>query len=111
MEHSIEWNGKLNSMISSIVIFGLLSGHLLFDVLVSLLGSRRNIGFGWAFILSVIFTPLIGFILVLLSEPLPQGVEPKYGCLGYSFGCLGAVFMVLIITMILLGTLVAFLPL
>ena len=98
-------------MISSIVIFGLLSGHLLFDVLVGLLGSRRNIGFGWAFILSVIFTPLIGFILVLLSEPLPQGVEPKYGCLGYSFGCLGAVFMVLIITMILLGTLAAFLPL
>ncbi len=98
-------------MISSIVIFGLLSGHLLFDVLVGLLGSRRNIGFGWAFILSVIFTPLIGFILVLLSEPLPQGVEPKYGCLGYSFGCLGAVFIVLIITMILLGTLAAFLPL
>lgn len=111
MEHSIVWNENLNSMISSIVIFGLLSGHLLFDVLVSLLGSRRNIGFGWAFILSVIFTPLIGFILVLLSEPLPQGVEPKYGCLGYSFGCLGAVFIVLIITMILFGTLAAFLPL
>ena len=111
MEHSIVWNEKLNSMISSIVIFGLLSGHLLFDVLIGLFGSRRNIGFGWAFILSVIFTPLIGFILVLLSEPLPQGVEPKYGCLGYSFGCLGAVFMVLIITMILFGTLAAFLPL
>ena len=111
MEHSIVWNEKLNSMISSIVIFGLLSGHLLLDVLVGLLGSRRNIGFGWAFIISVIFTPLIGLIAALISDPLPAGSEPKYGCLGYSFGCLGAVFMVLIITMILFGLLTIFLPL
>jgi hypothetical protein len=85
-------------MISSIVIFGLLSGHLLLDVLVGLLGSRRNIGFGWTFLISVIFTPLIGVIAVLLSEPLPQGAEPKYGCLGYSFGCLGTIFLIAICT-------------
>ncbi|MBO7220120.1 MAG: hypothetical protein J6V21_02890 [Alistipes sp.] len=83
-------------MISSIVVFGLLSGHLLLDVLVGLLGSRRNIGFGWTFLISVIFTPLIGVVAVLLSEPLPQGAEPKYGCLGYSFGCLGTIFLIAI---------------
>ena len=70
-----------------IAIFGLASGILL-DVLVGLLGSRRNIGFGWAFIISVLFTPLIGLIAALISNPLPAGSEPKYGCLGYSFGCL-----------------------
>ena len=91
-----------------IAIFGLASGILL-DVLVGLLGSRRDIGFGWAFIISVLFTPLIGLIAVLISNPLPAGAEPKYGCLGYSFGCLGTIFMILIITTILFGLLTIFL--
>lgn len=91
-------------MVSSIIIFALASG-LLLDVLVGFLGSRRNIGFGWAFILSAIFTPLIGFILVLLSERLPEGSEPKYGCLGYTFGLLGAILMVLIVAAVLFGVL------
>ena len=91
-------------MVSSIIIFALASG-LLLDVLVGFLGSRRNIGFGWAFILSAIFTPLVGFILVLLSERLPEGSEPKYGCLGYTFGLLGAILMVLIVAAVLFGVL------
>lgn len=91
-------------MVSSIIIFALASG-LLLDVLVGFLGSRRNIGFGWAFILSAIFTPLIGFILVLLSERLPEGSEPKYGCLGYTFGLLGAIILVLIVAAVLFGVL------
>ena len=91
-------------MVSSIIVFALASG-LLLDVLVGFLGSRRNIGFGWAFILSAIFTPLIGFILVLLSERLPEGSEPKYGCLGYTFGLLGAILMVLIVAAVLFGVL------
>lgn len=91
-------------MVSSIIIFAIASG-LLLDVLVGFLGSRRNIGFGWAFILSAIFTPLVGFILVLLSERLPEGSEPKYGCLGYTFGLLGAILMVLIVAAILFGVL------
>ena len=94
----------------SILTFGLLSGHLLLDVLVGLLGSRRDIGFGWAFLISVIFTPLIGLIAVLLSNSLPAGAEPKYGCLGYSFGCLGTIFLVLIATAFLLGALSLLLP-
>ena len=97
-------------MITSILAFGLLSGYLFFDVLVGLLGSRRNIGFGWAFIISLLFTPLIGIVAVLLSEQLPQGAEPKYGCLGHSFGCLGTIFMILIITAILFGLLAIIFP-
>lgn len=96
-------------MVSSIIIFALASG-LLLDVLVGFLGSRRNIGFGWAFILSVIFTPLIGFLLVLLSDKLPEGSEPKYGCLGYSFGILGAIIMVLVILSILASLLLILFP-
>lgn len=94
----------------SILTFGLLSGHLLLDVLVGLLGSRRNIGFGWTFIISALFTPLIGLIAVLISNPLPAGAEPKYGCLGYSFGCMGTIFMVLIVAAILFGILTLLLP-
>ena len=92
-----------------IVFFGVASGILL-DVLVGLLGSRRNIGFGWAFLISVIFTPLIGLIAVLLSNSLPAGAEPKYGCLGHSFGCLGTIFLILITTEFLLGAISLLLP-
>lgn len=94
----------------SILTFGLLSGHLLLDILVGLLGSRRNIGFGWTFIISILFTPLIGLIAALISNPLPAGAEPKYGCLGYSFGCMGTIFMVLIVAAILFGILTLLLP-
>lgn len=93
-----------------ILIFGLLSGGLFLDVLVGLLGSRYRIGFGWTFIISVIFTPLIGLLAVLLSEPLPEGAEPKYGCLGYSFGCLGTIFMILIAAAILFTAVALLLP-
>ena len=88
----------------TIAFFGLASGILL-DVLVGLLGSRRNIGFGWAFIISLLFTPLIGVIAVLLSEPLPQGAEPKYGCLGHTFGCMGAIILIAIATIVIFGML------
>ena len=64
----------------SLVLFGLLTGSLL-AIIVGLIGARRNIGFGWAFLLSVIFTPLVGLILCLLSEKRPQG-QRKWGCLG-----------------------------
>lgn len=93
----------------AIIIFGLLSGILL-NVVVGLVGSRRQIGFGWSFILSLLLTPLIGLIITLLSEPLPAGAEPKYGCLGYSFGCLGMVLIVVIITFILFGLLLLLVP-
>ena len=43
------------------VIFGILSGCFL-AVLVGIIGSHRRIGFGWAFLISLIFTPLVGLI-------------------------------------------------
>ena len=61
------------------IIFGILTGSLL-SVLVGLVGSRRRIGFGWTFLLSIIFTPLIGLIIALISDPLPIG-ERRWGCL------------------------------
>ena len=80
----------------SILIFAVVAGVGI-DALIGLFGSRRNIGFGWAFILSLLFTPLVGLIAVLLSDPLPQGTEPRYGCLGYSFGILGTILLILIV--------------
>ena len=80
----------------SILIFAVVAGVGI-DALIGLFGSRRNIGFGWAFILSLLFTPLVGLIAVLLSSPLPQGAEPRYGCLGYSFGILGTILLILIV--------------
>ena len=80
----------------SILIFAVVAGVGI-DALIGLFGSRRNIGFGWAFILSLLFTPLVGLIAVLLSDPLPQGTEPRYGCLGYSFGILGPMLLILIV--------------
>ncbi len=93
----------------TIAIFGLATG-VLFDVLVGLVGSRRNIGFGWAFILSVLFTPLVGLIVVLISDPLPAGAEPKYGCLGRTFGCLGAALLVFIVAAMMLAAISLLLP-
>ena len=94
-------------MATGILFFGLLSGGLFLDVLVGLLGSRRNIGFGWAFVLSLLFTPLAGLIFVLLSDPLPEGAERKLGCLGYAFGILGAIGLVLLVTFLIFGLICA----
>ena len=65
-------------MVLSLIIFGLLTGSLL-SILVGLVGARRRIGFGWAFILSVMLTPLLGLIFTLISDPLPEG-ERRWGC-------------------------------
>ena len=93
----------------SIIIFGLSAG-ILFDVLIGLLGSRRNIGFGWAFLASVFLTPFVGLIITLLSDQLPAGAEPKYGCLGYSFGCLGTILIILFTILAILGVLSLLIP-
>ena len=63
-----------------IVLFGLLSDCLL-SVLVGIIGSHRRIGFGWAFLISLIFTPLVGLIVALLTDPLPGGGQ-RWGCVG-----------------------------
>lgn len=69
-----------------LLIFGLLTGTAL-CALVGIVGSRRRLGFGWTFIISLIFTPLIGLIAALISDPLPSG-EKRWGCLATIVGIL-----------------------
>ena len=74
-----------------LLIFGLLTGTAL-CALVGILGSRRRLGFGWTFIISLIFTPLIGLIAALISDPLPSG-EKRWGCLATIVGILTLALM------------------
>ena len=83
------------------LIFGLLSGCFL-SVLVGIIGSRRRIGFGWAFLLSVIFTPLVGLVIALLTDPLPGG-DQRWGCIGTFVAVLGMLFLAVFLLMLLTG--------
>ncbi len=75
--------------------------------LVGWVGSRREIGFGWSFIISLIFTPLVGLIFVLLSRELPAGSEPNYGCFG---GCLSVFGLLLLGFIVMMGLALLLLP-
>lgn len=85
-------------MSALILLFGLLSGCL-FSVLVGIVGSRRRIGFGLTFLISVIFTPLVGLVVALVSDPLP-GAGKRWGCIGTLLAVLG--FLCLMIFLLLL---------
>lgn len=74
------------------IIFGVLGGCFL-SVLVGILGSKRELGFGWTFLLSLIFTPFVGLICALISDPLPQGAPKRWGCLGVVVAILGFLFL------------------
>ena len=80
-----------------IVLFGLLSGCLL-SVLVGIIGSSRRIGFGLAFLVSLIFTPLVG----LLTDPLPYGGQ-RWGCVGTFVAILGLLFLCAFLILLLAG--------
>lgn len=84
-----------------ILLFGLLSGCLL-AVLVGILGSRRRIGFGLAFLLSLIFTPLVGLIVTLLTDPLPGG-DQRWGCVGTLIAVLGLLCLGVFLFLLLAG--------
>lgn len=84
-----------------LLIFGVISFSLV-SVLVGLLGARRRIGFGWAFLISAISTPLIGLIVTLLFDKLPAG-ERKWGCLG----TLLAILTIAALTTLLFGLIAA----
>lgn len=83
------------------LIFGLLSGCFL-SVLVGLLGARRSIGFTLSFLISLIFTPVVGIIFVLLSDEQP-GHSGDLGCVGNTLGCLGLLFLLAFVLMFLIG--------
>ncbi len=76
-----------------LLIFGLFSGCFL-AVLVGLIGSRHTIGFGWAFIISLLLTPLVGLICTLLTDPLPYYAGQKVGCIGFILGIIGALLLI-----------------
>lgn len=83
------------------LIFGLLSGSFL-AVLVGIIGSRRRIGFGWAFLVSLLFTPLVGLIVALLTDPLPGG-DQRWGCVGTVVAILGMLFLAVFLILLLAG--------
>ena len=83
------------------VLFGILSGCFL-AVLVGIIGSHRRIGFGWAFLISVIFTPLVGLIVALLTDPLPGG-DQRWGCIGTFVAVLGMLFLAAFLFLLLTG--------
>nr|WP_195461270.1 hypothetical protein [Alistipes sp. D31t1_170403_E11] len=83
------------------LLFGVLSGCFL-AVLVGIIGSHRRIGFGWAFLISVIFTPLVGLIIALLTDPLPGGGQ-RWGCIGTFVAILGLLFLIVFLMLVLTG--------
>lgn len=83
------------------ILFGLLSGCFL-AVLVGIIGSHRRIGFGWAFLISLLFTPLVGLIVALLTDPLPGGGQ-RWGCIGTFVAILGLLFLFVFLLLALTG--------
>ena len=81
------------------VIFGILSGCFL-AVLVGIIGSHRRIGL--AFLISLIFTPLVGLIVALLTDPLPGGGQ-RWGCVGTVVAILGLLFFAAFLLLALTG--------
>ena len=79
------------------LLFGLLSGCLL-AVLVGIIGSR----FGLAFLLSLIFTPLVGLIITLLTDPLSGG-DQRWGCIGTFIAVLGLLCLGVFLFLLLAG--------
>ena len=76
-----------------VFLFGLLGGCFL-SALVGMIGASRRIGFGWSFLISLIFTPFVGLLCVLLSEQLPSSEPRRWGCIGTFVAILGLLFLV-----------------
>ena len=91
------------------LFFGLMSGCFL-SVLVGIVGSKRRIGFGWAFLASLLLTPLVGLLLALISDPLPVGTDRGLGCIGTLFGVLGLLFLVAFLFLLLAGGMLVAIP-
>ncbi len=72
---------------------------ILMAVLVGVLGARRESGFGWAFCASVIASPLIGLLVVLITDKLPQG-ERKTAPAGIIVGAI-ALLLYLVLFIVL----------
>lgn len=85
-----------------LLFFGLL-GDCLLAVLVGMLGASRRLGFGWSFLISLLFTPFVGLLCVLLSEQLPAAAERRWGCLGTLCAGLGCLCLLIFLFLLLTG--------
>jgi hypothetical protein len=47
----------------------LLAAYLVFSILVGLCGSRRRMGFTGTFLLSLVITPILALLLLLITGP------------------------------------------
>lgn len=54
------------------------------------------------FLISLIFTPLVGLIVALLTDPLP-GEDRRWGCIGTLLALLGLVSLVVFLLLLLAG--------
>ncbi len=90
-------------MALGLIIFGLISGSLL-SILVGIIGSNRRIGFGWSFLISLVFTPVVGLIVALVSDPLPAG-EKRWGCIAPVLAFLAIVLFLVVLSMLFWGSL------
>ena len=90
-------------MALGLIIFGLISGSLL-SILVGIIGSSRRIGFGWSFLISLVFTPVVGLIVALVSDPLPAG-EKRWGCIAPVLAVLAIVLFLAVLSMLFWGSL------
>jgi hypothetical protein len=53
----------------------LLAVYVVFSVLVGLCGSQRRMGFTGTFLLSLVITPVIALIVLLITGPSRRAVE------------------------------------
>ena len=54
------------------LVMGVLVLAIIFSFIVGAIGGNRKIGFGWAFVISILLSPLIGLIVVLLSSKIEK---------------------------------------
>ena len=47
----------------------LLTAYLIFSVLVGLCGSQRRLGFTGTFLLSLVITPILALVVILITGP------------------------------------------
>ena len=47
----------------------ILSAYLIFSVLVGLCGSQRRLGFTGTFLLSLVITPILALVIILITGP------------------------------------------
>jgi ABC-type multidrug transport system permease subunit len=47
----------------------LLTAYLMFSILVGLCGSQRRLGFTGTFLLSLVITPILALVIILITGP------------------------------------------